>query len=87
MFNPRFNSRPVVGPKRSKPVSVAGGSVLSCSANFVVLDNGFDDVASGPSDVMVAPGVMAHFAHLEHGALHGSRYQVGRLFERIDSGG
>lgn len=89
MFTPRFNSRPVVGPRKPKTggSSHYQGESLMSSGNFVVLDAGFDDIAAGPSDVMVAPGVMAHFSRLEHGSLHGSRYQAGPLFERIDNGG
>lgn len=57
MFGPHFNSQPVIHRgQRRKP-----SSATVESHDFDPIDAGFEDIAAGPQDVQIAPGVVAHF--------------------------
>lgn len=84
MFPTRFNSRPVHNKHRRPP---PGAPVVVRPANndFDPIDAGFEDIAAGPQDVQVAPGVMAHFGQYAGDASYdrGYHYHSVPVLERI----
>jgi hypothetical protein len=54
----KFNSQPIIARRRNKP---AGTGLQGFND---MLDPGFEDLGARP-DVMVAPGVLAHFSRNE----------------------
>lgn len=78
MFAPRFNSRPVINKKPRRPkstIAVQPGGRPTIN-DFDALDAGFEDLCAGPLDVMVAPGVVAHFGQFQGGNANRNYYHV-----------
>jgi hypothetical protein len=78
MFAPRFNSRPVITKGRQKKADKAQRPQIE----FDSLDAGFDDLAAGPQDVTIAPGLVAHFGQYPGGNANRNYHHVPAL-ERI----
>lgn len=86
MFAPRFNSRPVINKKPRHRRAPETGAVVQGARQLMndydALDAGFEDLCAGPMDVMVAPGVVAHFGQFQGGNANRNYYHVPTL-ERI----